>query len=99
MINDTYLRNSVKGGIRQERGVSNIHVNLSELEQHMLQGYKWQGFLHCDENKEQLLGLIWTYFTTSTSQTDFSVPVNVTVKQDTYTILPEKNSILLQMQS
>ena len=48
MINDTYLINSVKGGIRKERGVSNIHVNLSGLDQHMLQGYKWQEFLHCD---------------------------------------------------
>ena len=86
MINDTYLTNSVKGGIRKERGVSNIHVNLSGLDQHMLQRYKWQVFLHCDENKEQLLGLIWTYFTKSTSQTDFSFPVTVTVKQDTYTI-------------
>ena len=90
MTNDTYLTNSVKGGYRKERGVINIHVNLSGLDQHMLQGYKWQEFLHCDENKEQLLELIWTYFTTSTSQTEFSFPVTVTVKQDTYTISPEK---------
>ena len=40
MINDTYLTNSVKGGVRKERDVSNIHVNLSGLDQHMLQGYK-----------------------------------------------------------
>ena len=39
MINDTYIINSVKGRIRKERGVSNIHVNLSGLDQHMLQGY------------------------------------------------------------
>ena len=37
MINDTYL---VKGGIRKEKGVSNIQVNLSGLDQHMLQGYE-----------------------------------------------------------
>ena len=58
MINDTFFTNSVKSGIRKERGVSNIHVNLRGLDQHMLQGYKWQEFLHCNENKEQLLGLI-----------------------------------------
>ena len=48
LINDTYLPNSVKGGIRKERGVSNTHVNLSGLDQHMLQGYKWQEFLRWD---------------------------------------------------
>ena len=36
------------------------------------------------------MGLIWTYFAMSTSQIDFSFPVTVTVKQDTYTISPEK---------
>ena len=41
MINDTYLTNSVKGGIRKERCASYIHVNLSGLDQHILQGYKW----------------------------------------------------------
>ena len=41
MINDTYLVNSVKEGLRMGRGKSGQQVYVQGFDQHMLEGKQW----------------------------------------------------------
>ena len=52
MINDTCVQRSMKEGTRKERGEAGLRVQLEGYNQHMLQGKKWQEFLHRGESKE-----------------------------------------------
>ena len=51
MINDTYLVNSVKEGLRRGRGNSGQQVYVQGFDQHMLEGKQWDEFLHNGTNK------------------------------------------------
>ena len=60
MINDTYSMYSTKAGTRKKRGEgSRTHVE--GVKQHMPSGMKWQEFLGNNDNKEDLIDLIFEY--------------------------------------
>ena len=58
IINDTYRENSIKSSTRTKHGSAGRRVQLEGYEQHMLQGEKWQEFLHSGENKVALICLM-----------------------------------------
>lgn len=55
IINDTYREISIKSGTRKRRGNAGQRVQLGGFEQHMLQGEKWQEFLHSGEALTRLM--------------------------------------------
>ena len=85
IINDTYIKDSVKEGTRQDRGEAGPRVHIQSVNQHMLQGMRWKQFLYNGDNKQELVAIIAKYLTTDVS-TNFRCPVIVTANDNTYEI-------------
>ena len=58
IVNDSYFEKSVKNETRRKRGEPGPRVHLEGYDQNMLQGAKWQEFLHRNENKNDLIQLL-----------------------------------------
>ena len=46
VINDTYIKYSVKEGTRQDRSEAGPRVHIQSVNQHRLQGMRWKNFLY-----------------------------------------------------
>ena len=83
LISDTYPEKSAKGGTRSKRGESGPKVQIDSVHQHMLQGNKWQDFLHNGENKEELVRVIDEYLPTVEGRRLLTIPLVLTSGEKT----------------
>ena len=64
IVNDQYLRQSIKSEARDIRGdgKASHRVHISSVDQKMLSGKVWEAFFHNGENKEDLISLACSYY-------------------------------------
>ncbi len=86
IINDTYKECSIKSGTRQNRGSAEQRVQLEGFKQHMLQGERWQEFLHSVENKNALINLISNFLESEEGRNHLNLPTVVTSGERTIKI-------------
>ena len=86
IINDTYKDKSVKEGTRQERGEQGPRVHVQSVDQRMLQGMRWEEFIHRGDNKEDLIAIISDFLQSPEGRSKLSCPFIVTSKEHTFKI-------------
>ena len=61
IINDIFREKNLEEGTKNERGLSGSRVHVTAVLQHMVQGMRWEEFLHKSENKDDLITLAGNY--------------------------------------
>ena len=83
MINDVYIKESVKSCTRSKRGESRGIVKVEGAEQHMQYGTRWGAFLCNGTNKTELLTLIGVSMHTEEMKNLFKIPSIFTTEDKT----------------
>ena len=84
MINDVYIKESVKSCTRSKRGESRGIVKVEGAEQHRQYGTRWSAFLCNGTNKTKLLKLIGVSMHTEEMKNLFKIPFIFTTEDKTY---------------
>ena len=84
MINDVYIKESVKSYTRSKRGESRGIVKVGGAEQHMQYGTRWSAFLCNGTNKTELLKLIGVSMHTEEMKNLFKISSIFTTEDKTY---------------
>ena len=82
IINYTYKDTSAREGTRQERGEQGQRVHIQSVDPKMLQGLRWDDFLHRGNNKEDLfvIAIISDFLKSPEGRSKFPFPFIVTSK-------------------
>ena len=78
MINDTYRKESVKGGTRLNRGNVSKRTYIQGYDQQMLQGNTWNSFFHNIDNKRDLIKLASKFYQSPEGRQMLSLPLTFT---------------------
>ncbi len=84
IINDTYRIESVKSGIRNERGETSKRVHLQGPDQQMVQGNNWINFFNNIENKNDLIKTAAEYYCSFDGRRLLSTPLIFTHNEKTW---------------
>ena len=84
IINDTYKAKNVKEGTKQGRSEQGPGVHARGVDKIMLQGKRWEEFLHQGDNKKDLKAIISDFLQSQEGRSKLSCPLVVTSKEHTH---------------
>ena len=94
MINDSYLQKSIKECTRNDCGQSNVNIDIQGFEQHMLQGVRWNEFLHNGENKNGLIRLLSRFVQSVEGMKYLKYPLVISEEGKTYIVERHRSTLL-----